>query len=456
MSSGAQTPKPGLALARRLDTMVNRVFLILALGIVLSAGLTGWLSQRERQRSFHSIRAVNAADRIDQYIGLLDSAPPGFRDELIKNTRSLGLATNPAATPNPVEGEEGTSVAEQDQLLGALLSERLGAERVISVRAGLATIRLLDGSDLGLRPLGPRRSEARSRAGQFWGYQLGFMVCVMALAYLVARLTTDPLLRLAQAALELGRDIDRQPLPEAGPREIRHATRAFNLMQSRLSSHIQQRNQMLAAISHDLQTPLTRMRLRLEKVTDEQLQEKLLSDLSAMQSLVAEGLAVARSVESREPLVKLNLASLLDSLVEDAREAGQPVELICEIQPLIKARPNDLKRCLTNLIDNAVKYGKVAKVSVQRAAAGSDAYSNLVPELIVRVADEGPGIPPDKLEAVFEPFHRLEHSRSRDTGGSGVGLTIARNIAQRHGGDLWLENGTQGLVALLRLPCEPN
>jgi signal transduction histidine kinase len=448
-----------MALVRRLDTMVNRVFLILALGIVLSAGLTGWLSQRERQRSFHNIRAVNAADRIDQYIGLLDSAPPGFRDELIKNTRTMGLATataKPAVLPTPVEGEEESSIQEHDQLLSALLSERLGADRVISVRAGLATVKLLDGSELGLRPLGARRGDPRYRASQFWGYQLGFMICVMGLAYLVARLTTDPLLRLAQAALELGRDIDRQPLPEAGPREIRHATRAFNLMQSRLSSHIQQRNQMLAAISHDLQTPLTRMRLRLEKVTDEQLQEKLLSDLSAMQSLVAEGLAVARSVESREPLVKLNLASLLDSLVEDAREAGQPVEFSCEIQPLIKARPNDLKRCLTNLIDNAVKYGKVAKVSVQRAAAGSDAYSNLVPELIIRIADEGPGIPSDKLEAVFEPFHRLEHSRSRDTGGSGVGLTIARNIAQRHGGDLWLENGTQGLVALLRLPCEPS
>jgi signal transduction histidine kinase len=435
--------------------MVNRVFLILALGIVLSSGLTGWLSQRERQRTFHNVRAASTADRIDQYVGLLDAAPPGFREELLKNTRTLGLtATNTNRVQSSVDSEDEGSASEQDQLLATLLAERIGPERVISVRAGSATIKLLDGTQLGLRTLGPRRSEGRNRASQFWGYQLSFMVCIMGLAYLVARLTTEPLLRLAQAALELGRDIGREPLPEKGPREIRHATRAFNLMQSRLSNHIQQRNQMLAAISHDLQTPLTRMRLRLEKVSDEQLQEKLLSDLSAMQSLVAEGLAVAQSVESREPLVKLNLASLLDSLVEDAREAGQPVELNCQFQPLIKGRPNDLKRCLTNLIDNAVKYGKVAKVSVERATRDNDSYSNLVPEVMIRVVDDGPGIPSDKLEAVFEPFLRLEHSRSRDTGGSGVGLTIARNIAQRHGGDLWLENGNKGLVALMRLPCE--
>lgn len=270
------------------------------------------------------------------------------------------------------------------------------------------------------------------------------------LAYLVARMTMRPLKQLAQAAEELGNDIDRPPLVQQGTTEIRQATAAFNAMQARIRQNIRQRTQMLAAITHDLQTPLTRLRLRLEKVGDEELRDKLIGDLVATQAMVREGLDLARSVDSSEPLQVLDLDSLLDSTCSDAADAGQSVTLQGRCGLSVMARPGALRRCLINLTDNAVKYGHAAHVSVQREEVGGQMCAR------IRIRDGGPGIPPDQLDKVFEPFHRIETSRSRDTGGTGLGLTIARNIAEQHGGSIALANHAQGgLEVTLLLPGKP-
>lgn len=438
-----------------VETMVNRVFFTVLIGIVLSSMLTNWLGQGERNRAFHRMRANRDVDRIEQYVQLLEASPPDFRHILIEKAPKLGLSVGHVGGHHQHHGQTeptGPEALQTDPPAGPgedaltnLLDERLGPDYHVSRGPlGGVNLQLSDGTPLTLELPRPARPEGGPSAS-FWFYQFLFLLCIVVIAYYVARMTTSPLRKLADAARELGRNLDREPLAEDGPREIRHAAQAFNMMQSRLRNYVRQRNQMLAAISHDLQTPLTRLRLRLEKVHDDELKQKLLADLSAMQALVAEGLDLARSVESQEKMVPMDISSLLDSVCQDAVDAGSPVDLQTPPQLYLPARPNDLRRCLTNLIDNAVKYGKVAHVSAERGTG----------EVFIRVADEGPGIPEDKLTTVFDPFVRLEESRSRHTGGSGVGLTIARNIAERHGGELVLRNRPKGagLEAVLRLPC---
>jgi signal transduction histidine kinase len=259
-------------------------------------------------------------------------------------------------------------------------------------------------------------------------------------------MTARPIKQLAIAAGELGQDIDQPPLPEQGPTEIRRAAAAFNLMQARIRRQIRHRTHMLAAITHDLQTPLTRLRLRLEKVGDAELREKLIGDLAQMQQMVREGLDLTRSMDSSEPMQRLDIDSLLDSVCADASDAGLDVTQSGRSHASILAQPNALRRCLTNLVDNAIKYGRSAEVSI---AIEND-------KVAIRIRDHGGGIPAELLEAVFEPFYRLETSRSRDTGGTGLGLTIARNIAENHGAALTLSNCPDGgLQACLLIPVRP-
>ncbi|HEX8476877.1 MAG TPA: ATP-binding protein, partial [Telluria sp.] len=272
---------------------------------------------------------------------------------------------------------------------------------------------------------------------------LVFMLSIAALAYLVARMTTSPLKKLAQAAKDLGHDINHPPLKLTGVSEIRQASAAFNAMQARIRQYIVQRTEMLAAITHDLQTPLTRLRLRLEKVADRELQQRLIGDLSAMQEMVREGLDLARSTDTSETMQALDLDSLLDSVCADATDAGQDVELIGRVAMRAFGRPMGLRRCLVNLIDNAVKYGHNARVTAERTKGAAR----------IRIRDSGPGIEAAELARVFEPFYRVESSRSRESGGTGLGLTIARNIAEQHGGTISLANHPEGgLEVTLVLP----
>src|SRR5690606_36445467 len=275
-----------------------------------------------------------------------------------------------------------------------------------------------------------------------------FLLSIGLLAWIVASMATRPLKRLAQAAESLRQDIDRPPLQVQGATEIRQAATAFNAMQGRLRDHIRQRTHMLAAITHDLQTPLTRLRLRLEKVKDEALRERLVEDLAHTQAIVREGLDLARSMDSTEPLQLLDLDSLLDTVCTDAADAGQAVTLHGQSGASVMARPGALRRCLTNLIDNAVKYGQEASVQVQRELRDGHPWVAIV------IRDRGPGIPDDEMASVFEPFYRLESSRSRETGGTGLGLTIAHNLARQHDGEIRLRNHPQGgLEACLLLPA---
>jgi signal transduction histidine kinase len=224
--------------------------------------------------------------------------------------------------------------------------------------------------------------------------------------------------------------------------EIREATRAFNTMQDRLLRYLDSRTRVLAAMSHDLRTPLTRFRLRVESVDDAQLRARFSADLDEMESLVHGALALFKGLDDDERFEVTDMNALLETIVAGYAELGSNVSLEGRARDPVKVKPLALKRCLTNLVDNALKFGKRAMIGVEEGEA-----------LVIRVADEGPGIPEESLERVFEPFFRLESSRSRDTGGSGLGLSIARDIAQAHGGSLALRNRPEGgLTAELRLP----
>ncbi|HTD06574.1 ATP-binding protein [Undibacterium sp.] len=433
-----------------LSSMSGRVFAILLLGVVSSTALTWWLAFGERQKTIVQYRESHSMERAEQLILALDALPAHSRESFLETAPRLGLQMTklPAAAP---DDEPHTPFAEalRERLSHKFKVQYLSINpencptplspeaRGVAGPCEALGVMLHDGTTVRLTVLQPR-SPVPPLSTDFFVSLALFLCCIGILAFLISRMTMHPLKQLAQAAKDLGNDINHPALEEKGASEIVQATHAFNSMQSRIRHHIQQRTHMLAAITHDLQTPLTRLRLRLEKVNDVELRDKLIDDLSAMQAMVKEGLDLARSMDSNEPLKPLDLDSLIDSVCADAVDAGQEVSFDGKPGITVMARPVALRRCLINLIDNAVKYGQYAKVSTE---AVNDAGKRLIQ---IRVRDGGHGIPADQLNKVFEPFYRVETSRSRDTGGTGLGLTIAQNIAQQHGGSLQLVNLAEG------------
>jgi signal transduction histidine kinase len=256
-------------------------------------------------------------------------------------------------------------------------------------------------------------------------------------------LATKPLSRLSEAADRFGADVHAPPIAETGPREVKQAAAAFNRMQRRLRQFILDRTRMLAAISHDLRTPLTRMRLRTEMMDDGEQRAKMLCDLQEMEDMVGATLAFARDENADEPSRALDLASLLDTIAADAKDMEQPVTLAARPSATVLMRPRALKRAIVNIVDNAIRYGGKTEMSLTRDRD----------EAVIRIADHGPGVPDAERENVLRPFYRCEGSRSRDTGGIGLGLSIASDTINAHGGKLALsETPGGGLTVEVRLP----
>lgn len=268
------------------------------------------------------------------------------------------------------------------------------------------------------------------------------LIIVLGLSVLGIRRLTAPLSTLTQAAERLGRNVNSPPLPEAGASDVIQAIRAFNDMQDRIRRFVEDRTRMIAAISHDLRTPITRMRLRAELIGESEQQQKMLADLAEMETMIASTLSFAREDANPEPRQRVDLAELLQAVCADLPQA----KLCMEPPPapvLLDAQPVALRRGFTNLIDNAVRYGSEAQI----ALAGDDH------NIIVTIDDRGPGIPDEQLDRVFRPFYRLDSSRSRDTGGTGLGLAVARTVFHAHGGDVLLMNRNGGgLRATVTLP----
>ncbi|PVB61013.1 ATP-binding protein [Labrenzia sp. 011] len=260
---------------------------------------------------------------------------------------------------------------------------------------------------------------------------------------LAVRRVTRPLKELAVSAEKLGRGESLEPLRPSGPREVRALTSAFNDMQNRITRFVSDRTRMLAAISHDLRTPITSLRLRAEFIEDDENREKMIETLEEMAHMTEATLRFARDEAHADKPENADVGAILEALAADQQDLGHDISVDIADRIILSCRPVALKRALRNLIENAIRYGE--NVSLSAAAKAG--------EVVIRIQDRGPGIPEDRLKDVFEPFVRLEESRSEETGGIGLGLSIARSIIHAHGGTLMLRNRPEGgLEAEVRLP----
>lgn len=453
------------------QSLFSRMVLILLGGLILVQSISVIFHLRERDRLLFRSNSMESAQRIADTIRLLNSLAPADRHRLATALNSptlhISLGVSPSSAPhhNPDSANQEASF---NRLLRDLLGEapsidatvsetrwptqQLGGNAprsAINIYPQQRTVftvwtRLQDGATVSVDAI-PSGGAFPTPPRLLFNLLILF-AAVIFLSLLAVRLATRPLNTLASAAEKLGNNINSPPLAETGPTEVRRAAHAFNTMQSRLANYIQERTRILAAMSHDLKTPITRLRLRAELLEDDDLKTKFAKDLEEMESMVTTTLDFMRGVDNPEPVQPVDIMALLESLQADAAEIGQEVGLEGIAARPYPCKPAALKRCLGNLIDNAIKYGKSATVIV----------NDHDKQLQIHILDQGQGIPETELERVFEPFYRLESSRSRDTGGTGLGLGIARNIAQMHGGDLLLRNHPcGGLEAILTLPRRP-
>jgi signal transduction histidine kinase len=268
------------------------------------------------------------------------------------------------------------------------------------------------------------------------------VLCVSPLAWLFARRLSGPISAFAGAAERLGRDPRAAPLALHGSSEVIAAANAFNMMQERLRRYVEDRTAMIGAVAHDLRTPLTRLRFRIEAVPDD-VRAKLASDIDQMEAMIAATMAFVRDTTRPAERTKLELASLLESIIDEAAETGGQASVELGEKIIIDGDPVALRRLLTNLVENGLKYGGAVQGRVR--AEGRLA--------VIEIDDVGPGIPPAELDRVFEPFFRSEPSRNRETGGIGLGLAVVRSVARAHGGDVTLHNRPEGgLRARVELP----
>lgn len=274
---------------------------------------------------------------------------------------------------------------------------------------------------------------------------LSLTAAILALiGIVVANRISRPLRSLVTSAEALGRGENLPPLSEEGPEEVRRTAEAFNRMQARLHRFVEDRTKMLAAIGHDLRTPLTSLRLRAELVSDAENQRKMLSTIDELQSMTEAAIAFARGESTTEETRAIDIEALVESICDDQADLGQPVKFYEGGRLTYRCRPDGLRRAVRNLVENAVRYGLEANVSIRQSATTVD----------IVIEDRGPGIPEAMFEKVFAPFFRLESSRNKETGGIGLGLSIARAVVRQHGGDISFAQVTGGMQAVIHLPLE--
>ncbi|MEX5545821.1 ATP-binding protein [Pseudomonas pergaminensis] len=415
-------------------TLASQLTLIFLISLVCAHGLSFSAQFYERYISARTAMLGNLENDVATSVAILDRLPANERASWLprldrQNYRYLLNA-----------GETGEPMRSDDMPMAATsIADALGEHYALTFRdiPGMqkhfqAHLTLADGSPvtLDVRP-----------AALPVAYWLP-VVLVLQLALLLGctwfavRLAIRPLTRLARAVETLDPNAHPTPLDEKGPTEVAHAAVAFNAMQQRIAEYLKERMQILAAISHDLQTPITRMKLRAELMDDCAERDKLWSDLGEMEHLVREGVAYARSVHgATEASHRLNLDAFLDSLVFDYQDMHKQVSLSGKSAVVIDTRPHALRRVLVNLVDNALKFAGAAQLEVGSTAEG---------ELSIKVLDNGPGIAEDELVQVMQPFYRVESSRNRGTGGTGLGLAIAQQLAVAIGGSLTLSNRAEG------------
>lgn len=427
------------------QSLFSRMSLILLLGLVLAQTLNRAIHLYQHSLKAEQLSQQQAARRAADLIRLIATLKPETRQALVEQLHDPDLRIQLVSKPlNPKRTGEGNNP--QFRVFATTLNSYLGpqhVQRIIIINTAPKLLSLLvqlhDQSTLKLDiRLLPENEDGLS----VLLYLAIVQFTVTGFSFVAIRWVTRPLEKLATAAEELGRDIHQPPLDESGPIEVRRAAHAFNTMQACLIRHVQDRTQLLAAISHDLKTPITRLRLRSELLDDQDLRLRFQKDLDEMEYMVRVTLDYMRGVDQQERFQPVDMMALLESLQADAQEIQAQVTIQGTMTTPYWGKPSALKRCISNLLDNAVKYGHSAIMALEE----NDTHC------IIRVIDAGQGIPEAQLQQVLTPYYRLEASRNRGSGGTGLGLSIARDIAQAHGGGLVLGNSiTGGLEAILTL-----
>jgi signal transduction histidine kinase len=425
------------------QSLFGRIVLLMTVGLVAAQLVSAAIHLSERYRLMTGIISQELAQQTTAIYKTLNTQPVNVRTELAQSLSTqrvkLSIQTSPPSMAQ-VNGSQFEFENKLRQNLGSDLDIRMYQLPELGHFVFDVYLPLSDGQWLRMQGQPPQ-----DVFGEPWHafMGLGFMLLVIViLVVYVARVTVRPLTGLARAAHDMAVDLNHPPLLEEGPIEVQEAVRAFNTMQKRVREGIEERERFLAAVSHDLKTPLTRLRLRAEMLPNQQVRDDIQRDVAEMQILIDETLDFLRGRAVDEPLQQIDLVALVESVVDDVWHSDR-VSVQVPDALRFKGRPMALKRALSNLLENAIKYGDQAHIVLK----------NHKDRVVFSVEDGGQGIPDDKLEAVFEPFFRLEDSRNRDTGGSGLGLAIVRLVAQSHGGEVVLSNLPQGgLRAELILP----
>jgi signal transduction histidine kinase len=451
------------------QSLGGQLLAMLLLALAITQGLGLLLLTDERNRAVRAALGVEAASRAANVVLLLDDAPADLHASILRAADSplvrFEVGSEPDAPPHnsaevdvvlrqirqildepgrevrvDIHAIKGDAMSFPDGMPAEMrpMHEAMMAGQIDPVEMSLS-ISLEAGDWLNVRTMFHR--PALQLSPQALLPLLLMAAAVVLVACWTARRVVGPMRALSVGADRLGRGLDASPLPMTGPTEVRDTTLAFNRMKERLTRFVNERTHMLAALSHDLRSPLTAMRLRIEMLdeTDDSIRLKAL--VEEMQAMVEATLEFARGVATVEPATSVDLATILSDLVSDV--GGDRVRLAPSEPLFATIRPRALNRALRNLIDNAVRYGGVTNVTLTQEPMTA----------VISIADKGPGLPDDQLEAVFEPFMRLENSRNRDTGGVGLGLAITRTIIQAHGGSISLSNLPEGgLKAAIRLP----
>jgi signal transduction histidine kinase len=448
-------------------SLFGQTLLVLLAGLIVSHLAGSWFYTMDREQAVRAVGGFAVAQRIANLTRLVQESPSESRARIVTalsdQTFRVSLSSQPPAV-TAVETDSQVADAIKDYLVDQLSLGRAQQPRVSAswpggsefrgpppmmghgpmmhgfggfgpfgaVRNLQVAVPLSDGQWLSFATALPQGGPAFSR--QFL-ISMGIMAIIMlAVSIWAVRRVTAPLASLSAAAERLGNDLNAPPILETGTIETQQASRAFNAMQARLRALIENRTRMLAAISHDLRTPLTLLRLRAENVADPQEREKMLATIAEMDTMIAATLQFARDEAVGEPRRQTDVTALLASVVDDMADSGRPVTME-PAQPIIsECQPVALKRALTNLLDNAVKYGKRARAAIHPTPQAVE----------IAIDDDGPGIPEAELARVFQPFYRVENSRSRETGGIGLGLAIALSVIEAHGGQLTLSNRPKG------------
>jgi signal transduction histidine kinase len=423
-------------------TLGSRLFLIFLAGLTLAHGLSFGVLFLERHATAKAMMLGALENDVATSVAILDRLPAAERAQWVarldRGTYKYVLGSGSAGVPDMTSRGAEIAAAVQEAVgphFPVKAESVLGDEKRLQVHLTLS-----DGD-----PLTIDVTPSIMPLALWLPYVLiAQLILLILCSWLAVRQAIRPLVNLANAADALDPSKKVPRLKEAGPTEVAYAAAAFNSMRDRIAHYLKERVQILAAISHDLQTPITRMKLRAEMADESPEKDKLMQDLTEIERLVHEGVAYARSAhgDSEKPS-RIDVGSFMESLVFDYQDMGKSVTLSSKIEATMVTRPHALRRILTNLIDNALKFGGDADIRVEKADGEA---------IVIRVLDRGPGIPEDQLDTVLQPFFRLERSRNRGTGGTGLGLAIAHQLALAIDGTLELRNRKgRGLSAQITL-----